>query len=100
MREIRPSGSEGGEAGQPAFPTPIVQQRAQPWSRWRPLVSSGRPNGPIVLFRALLKENGWPVGPKGGVEKPTGADKTKLPKDQQRTPPPKSPAIPVEIVKQ
>jgi hypothetical protein len=23
MREIRPSGSAGGEAGQPAFPTPI-----------------------------------------------------------------------------
>lgn len=34
------------------------------------------------------------------LEKPTGADKTKLPKDQQRTPPPNFPAIPVEIVKQ
>ncbi len=30
MREIRPSGSEGGETGRPVFPTPIVVTESPP----------------------------------------------------------------------
>jgi hypothetical protein len=36
MREIRPSGSEGGETGQPVFPTPIDED--QNLMRMRPTV--------------------------------------------------------------
>ena len=44
MREIRTSGSEGGETGQPVFPTPI---NCRPrFTSWR------RPSVPAILMGA------------------------------------------------
>jgi len=42
MRETRPSGSEGGGAGQPALPTPIEARGIQARGRGHP----GLPSGP------------------------------------------------------
>jgi hypothetical protein len=42
MREIRPSGSEGGETGQPVFPTPIEFENRFRERCWRGGLGSDR----------------------------------------------------------
>ena len=71
MREIRPHGSEGGEAGQPAFPTPIPAKRERgkrtfcPFSRLREKVPAGRMRGSVRSHSGPLSFMGVPGSPQG-----------------------------------